>query len=78
MRMVVSMNKTESTDATPVEYFIATLLGIVFGVCSLGGALLLNVGPEPLLGQATGAAWAWAIGAATIMWVLPWLKKAVA
>ena len=71
-------SSSSSQDASAVEYFIATLLGIVFGITSLGMALLLNAGVDPLLGQLVGAAWAWAIGAASIMWGLPFVKKAVA
>jgi len=59
------------------NYATAVLLGVVIGVASLGTALVLSIGSDPLVGPATGAAWAWAIGGGTMLWVVPWAKQAV-
>ena len=57
-------------------YFIASLITIATVMVSLGSALLYNVGPQPLP-QALGAAVAWAVGTATGLWFIPWVKQAV-
>jgi len=52
------------------------LLAVTVPLLSLGVGLLMSV-PPTALGPYTAAAWAWAIGAATGLWVVPWLKPAV-
>ena len=69
--------ETEDSQAGFEEYFIGTLIAIVAITFSFGGALLMNIGPDPLLGQALGAAWAWAFGVGSQKWWIPWVKQAM-
>lgn len=57
-------------------YFIAGLIAFITVLGSLGSALILNIG-DPLIGRPLGAAWAWGIGAGTVLWWLPWAKQAI-
>jgi len=67
----------QSQTAGFEEYFIGTLIAIVAITFSFGGALLMNIGADPLLGQALGAAWAWALGVGSQKWWIPWVKQAM-
>jgi len=55
--------------------FVATVIGIALGVSSLGAGLLLAAAPQPIA-PLTGAAWAWAVGAGSVLWALPWVEQA--
>lgn len=68
---------TPEEESMAIQYHIAVLLGIITGIVSLGVAVLPTMGANPLLDATVGAAFAWAIGAATILWWLPWVKQAV-
>ena len=68
------MSKIEAYTR-PREYFIGTLVGIVVGISSLGVALLMNLPPLPV-DRLSGAVWAWGVGAATQIWIMPWVKQA--
>ena len=56
------------------EYFIAYVVAFAVVLTSFGTGLLLSFEPVTV-GRVTGAAWAWAIGAGTGLWVVPWVKR---
>lgn len=58
-------------------YFIASLLAFVAITMSFGGAVLINIGANPPVGRALGAAWAWAVGIASGIWFIPWVKQGI-
>lgn len=74
---------TEHNDTTTDRtsdiglYALALSFGGVIVVASLGSAVGMNVGVYPWIGRELGAAWAWAIGAATGLWVIPWARKEI-
>jgi hypothetical protein len=65
-----------TTINNPLDSTISMLIAVSVPLLSLGVGLLMSV-PPTALGPYTAAAWAWAIGAATGLWVVPWLKPAV-
>lgn len=65
------------TEPGAMDVIIATLIAVVTVILSLGTALILNLGSDPLVGRTLGTAWAWAVGGATIRWWVPWAKQAV-
>lgn len=67
----------EVSSGRRVDYLIAVLLALVTVIVSLGGALGLSAGPDPILTRELGAAWAWAIGVGTGMYWVPWVKEAI-
>jgi hypothetical protein len=52
---------------------VVLALGIVG--TSLGVAVYVPMSNPETLSTMTGAAWAWSIGAATALWVIPWAKE---
>jgi len=59
---------------TAIQYFTATLFGVVFILATLVGAV--GLATSDLVAPHVGAAGAWAIGAALGTWWLPVLKWA--
>lgn len=57
------------------EYVVA--LSIALGLVSASFLVAFVPAQSPHLTSLERLAWAWAVGAATINWVLPWAKKAV-
>jgi len=64
------MSTTDNTVADNLADGAFAFL-IVFGSLAIG--LLMILDPVPV-GDYTAAAWAWCIGAATGLWVIPWAK----
>lgn len=58
------------------RYFVATVVAFGLVAGSLTLAIGFNVGATDI-GPVTGAAWAWCIGAGTILWVYPRVKQAL-
>lgn len=67
---------TETSQERTMDYVIAFMLGFMTIILSLGGAVLLSVGPSPV-DRITGAAWAWSVGYATSHWWVPRIKQAL-
>lgn len=59
------------------EYEVGFLIAILITTVSIGIAVSLSVEPYLQLHRVTSALWAWAIGAATGMWVVPWASQAI-
>lgn len=70
------MDPTLSAEHSAWVYFIATVLAISIVAGSLALAISFNVGATDI-GPVTGAAWAWCVGAGTMLWVVPRVKEAL-
>jgi len=64
------------TSESAVERY---LVGLLVGFLVVGGSIFtaMIVPVAPGISVVTGAAWAWCIGVATGLWIVPWAKQGV-
>ena len=57
------------------RYFVGMLVASLVVGGSILTAMIVPIAPG--IGAVTGAAWAWCIGVATGLWIVPWAKQGV-